>query len=60
METLLHLTVAIALIAGMIGLRMASSRAIFRFRMSNGFRAHECDGSCSQHGKDAYAGTGDS
>jgi hypothetical protein len=53
MHWLIHVFIAMALIALMISLRMLSSQAIFRFRMNNGFRAHECDGTCHQHGKAA-------
>jgi hypothetical protein len=49
MEWLIQVGLAMALIALMIGFRMFSSQVIFRFRMNNGFRAHECDGSCHRH-----------
>ena len=49
MELLAQLALTVALIALMIGFRMFSSQAIFRFRMNNGFRSHECDGSCHSH-----------
>lgn len=56
MDVLIQIALAVALIAAMIGLRMFSSRAIFNFRMNNGFRAHECDGTCHSHGKAEAAG----
>ena len=43
---------AAALIALMILIRTISGHALFRFRMNNGFRAHDCDGSCGHHGDD--------
>lgn len=49
MGTLLQIAAAVGLIALMMGIRMMSGRALFRFRMHNGFRAHECDGTCGQH-----------
>jgi len=52
MSTLLQIAAAIALIALMMGIRMISARALFRFRMNNGFWAHECDGTCGHHGRE--------
>jgi hypothetical protein len=49
MDTLIQVAAAIGLIVLMIGFRIASSQAIFRFRMNHGFRAHDCDGSCASH-----------
>jgi hypothetical protein len=50
MDTLIQVAAAVVLIALMIGIRIVSSRALFRFRMNNGFRAHECDGTCGHRG----------
>ena len=52
MGTLLQIAVAVALIALMMGIRVISARALFRFRMNHGFRAHDCDGTCSHHGRE--------
>lgn len=56
-EMLIQVALAVALIAAMIGLRMLSGQALFRFRMNNGFRAHECDGTCHSHGDTRKATT---
>jgi hypothetical protein len=50
MNILIQVAAAVLLIALMMGVRLASGRALFRFRMNNGFRAHECDGTCGHHG----------
>ena len=52
MEVLIQVLIAMSLIALMIVVRMVSSHAIFQFRMNNGFRAHECDGTCRHHAAD--------
>ncbi len=57
MEALIQVAMAVALIALMMGIRIVSSRAIFRFRMNNGFRAHDCDGTCGHHGQQDTART---
>jgi hypothetical protein len=49
MELLAQVILAIALVVLMIGFRMFASQAVFRFRMNNGFRSHECDGTCHGH-----------
>jgi len=53
MDALLQVAAAVIAIAIMMGMRVVSSRALFRFRMNNGFRAHECDGTCGHHGSEA-------
>ena len=58
MDVLIQVLIAMGLIALMIAARMMSAQAIFRFRMSNGFRAHECDGTCQHHAAD-HAGQPD-
>lgn len=50
MDGLIQVAAAVIAIALMMGLRIASSRALFQFRMNHGFRAHECDGTCGHHG----------
>ena len=52
MDAVIQVVVAVTVIALMMGLRMLSGRALFRFRMNNGFRAHECDGTCGHHGRE--------
>ena len=56
MDALLQIAAAVIVIALMMGIRLVSGRALFRFRMNNGFRAHECDGTCGHHGRDATDG----
>ena len=52
MNVLVQIAAAVALIALMMGIKLVSGRALFRFRMNNGFRAHECDGTCGHHGRE--------
>jgi hypothetical protein len=52
-----QLATAILLIALMMAMRVVASRAIFRFRMNNGFRAHECDHTCGKHRPEEAAET---